>query len=541
MCPPFQAKEDQGQPETNDLLPTQIQAILERHDVLMDNTNSKSRSLISLGGSSYCTQLIDEKILKKKVIECIEKLSFYQQRMKVHHPEKHRARLRLVAGLRETLKFAKALRLRGLIVATDIDIHVHYDRTTLLETPLLFLLRECRLHEWPIVFAGNQRELARAWKGRPMQYVTTIGVIQTDGAHEEFLECIQLARGLSDEWEQWFVKRLDYRNSRNESPLWVACHAGFIVCLHRMVLLYGDPRDWSISKRIELLEDPDIINGWTPLLVAVARNQLDCIIWCLEYGCDRLAKDFQGRNIMWLACESQSLEVMDCLLQYGIDFTSPRRIPNFSPEDHHDRGWPTNEDKTELLLDPFGFCIVTGRVEMIKRFLHVNKTHIQLRYQEEQTPLMLACLYDQESIVRLLLSAGHDPFLRDRKDRTVWTIIVQYDRITCLRVLLDMLSSSTRGWSSSNHRRTFFHDLFIQAIQAKAIHSMEYLLERKWVNVHNFKNYLGNFKNLTITSISDHNDDDDEKKEQDNDTNLIEMFRTCQFLPIRGQNKPNEQ
>jgi hypothetical protein len=420
------------------LPPKQIQLVLERVAISLPDAPR-----------SYCTQLVNE-TLEHKVLECIKALSFYQTRLKLRQPAKYRARLRLAIGLKEVIKFANSKRLCGLFVAIDIDTATCVEKNKKLGTMLQHALKRCEQEARPVIFACRQEDLARVLKGRRgLHHVAAVGVISADGAHDVFMECVRMGDILRCEWESWFEKVLYYRNQRHESPLWVMCYEGFFGSLKWMICLGEDSTRWSSDKKKSLLEDADIIHGWTPFLVAVAQGHMECVEWCLQVDCDKMVKDLQERTAIWLACENNDVVMLTFLMSHGILWVDSRRLL-------------TLPLIGEMEVDPFGYSIAYGHIELLKCFVKNNQDHVHICYGTETTPLMLACLCDQAAVVRFLVSHGHYP--HGGVNRNLWMTIIRHDRVACFRALIDRFLKE----KSLLQQKEFLQLLYVETIPMNA-------------------------------------------------------------------------
>ncbi|MGL9762826.1 MAG: ankyrin repeat domain-containing protein [Wolbachia sp.] len=88
-----------------------------------------------------------------------------------------------------------------------------------------------------------------------------------------------------------------------------------ILCGHLDVVEY-----WVWKKEVDVNCAEE--NGWTPLLHAVERDEIE-IVWCLiEAGANVNAITEDGTTALHIAAEGCNLEMVECLVENGANINA---------------------------------------------------------------------------------------------------------------------------------------------------------------------------------------------------------------------------
>lgn len=128
----------------------------------------------------YCSHNIDTE-LNQLTIELLKKLVAFQDRARMKDPMRAKAKRRFVVGMREVAKLAQREKLKGLLIAPDIE---KIQSEGGLDDVLSSILTTCAQQSVPALFCLNRRKLGRTLKKSVA--VSIVGIIDYQGAHEIF-------------------------------------------------------------------------------------------------------------------------------------------------------------------------------------------------------------------------------------------------------------------------------------------------------------------------------------------------------------------
>jgi ankyrin repeat protein len=196
------------------------------------------------------------------------------------------------------------------------------------------------------------------------------------------------ATGLDEDWWAW------KRNFRDRSPLFQELITFF---QHT-----GTGAAMETSRLQQLLEQPDCLQKWTPLLWAAFIGRLTDFIQLVELGADLFAITPSGRNVASHATECCSHEILSWLCEHK----------------YHERGLDLS------LPDLWGetpLHIAAAKSLPCTKVLLENGASVESRQVEGMTPLHYVRYLkggERFNVVRTLLDHGSDPNAREEGGRT---------------------------------------------------------------------------------------------------------------------------
>jgi ribosomal protein L7Ae-like RNA K-turn-binding protein len=154
---------------------------------------------------SYCKQLITPE-LNAAVTALLQKLKFFQDRLKAQDAVKAKMRRRFVLGLREVRRGVLARKVKCVIMTPNIEkVEAHGG----LDSFITQIITECEkdredgdedieIDKIPLVFALTRNKLGKAL-GKPMT-LSVVGLYDVNGAFEEYKEVLKLAAEGRSAW-----------------------------------------------------------------------------------------------------------------------------------------------------------------------------------------------------------------------------------------------------------------------------------------------------------------------------------------------------
>ena len=292
-------------------------------------TRSTNHLHARTGSREYCTQESADD-LDSAVLELVLHVRAYEERARLQGNYKPR----VVYGLRQVSRNIRQL--KCIIVARNLEPSVELDR--------LLSQVQCKARDAavPLVFAMSRRQFGRRLGNQPRS-VSAVGLLNVDGdANAPFLFVVERSKQLARQWLLRFTRDLDYRNDRNESPLWIACFFGYTEVVRHFVELVrstfsseellasqfatmlqvvGDAQplerpDLAIRTSLyRLLKDADVVENNTPLHVAASRPGDELAAVLLEVLTDEniLATNSSGENAFLVACRTGNVAVIERL------------------------------------------------------------------------------------------------------------------------------------------------------------------------------------------------------------------------------------
>ena len=214
------------------------------------------------------TSTIDEKIE-----EVIRKLVFFQRRAFKLNPHSAKKKRRVVCGLKECFKYADLGKLKGMVVASDIDDEV------LSSHEFIMMMRIVKNADVPIIRTVYRPNQLGSMTACFAVKVACIGLISVEGCHESF----QLILNLNSERERSSVMEL----YADKKLLLHACKYGFVL-----------PNDVYDQKII----DPQ--TGMDPLIIASKYGHLNLVETFISKGFDKSTVDFSLNTALHYDCQN---------------------------------------------------------------------------------------------------------------------------------------------------------------------------------------------------------------------------------------------
>ena len=199
---------------------------------------------------------------------------------------------RILLGQREIKKHMKAGNILGLIVAKNMSLDQWKE----------MLIQDVTLsaadQDIPIVFALTRRGLSRIFLGDDRAAFSCIGILRTDGVEMLFDTVKELALRNQILWRKAFAS-FEGRNPRNENCIWVATFYGY-----RDNKLLRECVDAGFQ-----IDEPDSVNGETPLMIAVQQQSLHWVQEILYCSPDLELRSFSGENVFFFAARESLFEI----------------------------------------------------------------------------------------------------------------------------------------------------------------------------------------------------------------------------------------
>lgn len=213
------------------------------------------------------------------------------------------------------------------------------------------------------------------------------------------------------------------------------------------VLFAGiDARDLDVVKDAleEGVADPNALNdkGMCPLSIAVFNGFDEIIDVLLAHKVDVNATPFIGDTFLMLGIMGGHEKVVSKLLQVKAYVDTPSVYTQLSPlvtaltkndtaivQLLLNHGAKVNEivsyhyDARVLDGTPLSFVTEMGNVEMLKQLLNA-KASVDMANKHGKTPLMVACGYEDEAVVRILIEAKANLNAEDKRKRTALVFAV---------------------------------------------------------------------------------------------------------------------
>lgn len=225
----------------------------------------------------YVSQIIDSDF-ESSLGDLLSKLNGFQVRSFQKAPQKAKITRRLVYGVREVAKNVARQRIKFIVVAKDLDSQF------IEENCWVNIKEECSVQDVPIVYGLTRSQLGKAIAGNPRVLISVIGVLNSDGAHEEVLARRKRAIELSLEWEN---QLLGYQPT--------------IVPLSCIAAYYGHERFYRRLLDMKLCDAFISSTGDTDAHLAAARGFTSILRLCdME---QLLAKNYSLKTPLDLAVE----------------------------------------------------------------------------------------------------------------------------------------------------------------------------------------------------------------------------------------------
>ena len=116
-----------------------------------------------------------------------------QRNLKKQQPLKFKARMQYVIGMKETLKFVRAQRVKLVFVAPDNE------PIEPLNASVNKILQSCMEYHVPVVYCLNRHRLATALR-RFGCFVSSVAIVSADGAYDTYRRIVDLARSAHEQY-----------------------------------------------------------------------------------------------------------------------------------------------------------------------------------------------------------------------------------------------------------------------------------------------------------------------------------------------------
>ena len=218
-----------------------------------------------------------------------------------------------------------------------------------------------------------------------------------------------------------------------------------IICVFLIILNYSmlqaakihevahEGNEAEVKKMVE--EDPSLINtqdkwGWTPLMYAASRAQVNVVSLLIDSGAKIDQRDRSGITVLqWVQgsiknCKNLEERIADLKEQKYKQSNIDGYREVHSPENL--KKWEEilallNEglerEKCKDLKSPIWAALKEGDVKKVQEILGKN-ININIQNQDGQTPLVVAVLNGKQEIAALLLEHGSPMEIADKKGNT---------------------------------------------------------------------------------------------------------------------------
>ena len=132
-----------------------------------------------------------------------------------------------------------------------------------------------------------------------------MGILRPEGPDDLYDAIKELVLRYRIIWRCQFCTWRPLVNPRNETPLWVGAYYG-----------YRDPL--IVSECIKSgysVNDPDCVNGETPLMIAIKQNHVHWVTFLLKADADVCIRSFAGETSLWIAASLGHLHIINVLLE----------------------------------------------------------------------------------------------------------------------------------------------------------------------------------------------------------------------------------
>ncbi|MBT3903551.1 hypothetical protein HOF26_01870, partial [bacterium] len=187
------------------------------------------------------------------------------------------------------------------------------------------------------------------------------------------------------------------------TPLWgAACHGQVDVCRHLL----------KAGARVTL--DLPSTSGFTPLLIAIKKKQLNIVELLVELGADMHKMTQDVNTALHLACEAGELEMMHLLLKAGL----------------------MHECKNAAGRTPFWLACSEGHTHMVADILeNQGASWLDMADDLGDTPLSIAAKKNHFGVVSCLLKAGANQAVITRDDNILVNNVCQNGHASILKQL----------------------------------------------------------------------------------------------------------
>ena len=174
--------------------------------------------------------------------------------------------------------------------------------------------------------------------------------------------------------------------------------------------------DWaSMSWLLQNGADPNLPSkGQAPVILALQEEDTNALEILFHSGakCDNLDQD--RNTLLHLAVLERKPSMIEFLLQHGAD--------------------PGVTNKSNL--SPLHIAVKEKCFECAKSLVENSKAGLNILDRSKNTPLMLACQSKQHKLIRLLLKAGVDPNIANKKGNTALHIAVSNNDMESVRDIM---------------------------------------------------------------------------------------------------------
>ncbi len=148
---------------------------------------------------------------------------------------------------------------------------------------------------------------------------------------------------------------------------------------------------WAIRESLAAGADVNAVeSGWTPLVTATVRGNVDAVEMLLKAGANPNLEDIYPQIPLYYAAREGHMRIMQMLLNAGAD---------------------VNGHRESLITPLYGAVVFSGTakggIERVKVLLAAG-ARVNWRNQDGETPLFFAARHGDPEVVQLLIAAGAD-------------------------------------------------------------------------------------------------------------------------------------
>ncbi|XP_071793630.1 fibronectin type 3 and ankyrin repeat domains 1 protein-like [Asterias amurensis] len=222
--------------------------------------------------------------------------------------------------------------------------------------------------------------------------------------------------------------------------------------LHKAVGLTQD-----VDRVADILESGDVwvdvpdSLGFTPLMIAVQKGNIDIIETLMRFGADINAVNGSGKDSLMLACFAGILPVVKLLRSYGATYESKDKGGSMAMHWAVDGGnvaliqsmvadgASVNERDSGSGWTPLLRCAAMGGDPNVAKVLMNAGAEVNIKDKDGKTPLMIACLNGHVTLVQALVERGADPTVRTEFGMSAVEMANSFDRKRVMKYFSEVL------------------------------------------------------------------------------------------------------
>lgn len=278
--------------------------------------------------------------------------------------------------------------------------------------------------------------------------------LKTIIATAELLELTKLGKLTKEDLTKLITAyaNIDAKNKFGMTPLHIAADGGYNKIVELLL---------KENANINALEDN---NNYTPLMIAVEKNNPSLVQYFIDEGADLNLQDNEGNTALHIAFENGYNEIADKLIAQKANqniLNSNKQTAEDIKKSKEQKSTTSKspELKTQIKEAASKFFILLNNSEKIPqlsdlvKFINANAFNINFKDTNDDTPLLIYVKKNEPKIVKLLIDAGADPTSKNKSGFTPLQIAEKNnfkDIIAILKSEEDKKTSSKTVVASSN-------------------------------------------------------------------------------------------